>query len=139
MARGGRAEFNINATTVLRNLEVLMHHVERGTKKATKAAAEEILQDSISQVPRETDTLAGSVFYEIHGSYSNFSATVGYGKGDPINPKTGQPVSEYMVVVHEDLSANHPTGKAKFLEDPVRKYKENAIAKAAAIIRGEIG
>ena len=31
-----------------------------------------------------------------------------------------------MVKVHEDLSAYHSTGKAKFLEDPVREYaKEN--------------
>ena len=30
-----------------------------------------------------------------------------------------------MVAVHEDLTAFHVTGKAKFLEDPVREYAAN--------------
>lgn len=45
------------------------------------------------------------------------------GFSDPVNPKTGLPVSAYAAVVHEDLDMPHPRGgKAKFLEDPVREY-----------------
>ena len=140
MARGGRAAFNIEYSEFAKSLEVLLSKVERGTKKATKQACEEILAESIRQVPKDTNTLAKSAFYEIHGKYRNFTATIGYGgNGDPINPKTGRPASEYMVVVHEDLQAHHPVGKAKFLEDPVREYQRKMRQTYARAIRKETG
>ena len=103
---------------------VAITKVGRGTKKATVAACEEILQESLMQVPRDTHTLAMSGFYEVNGSWiKGWTGTVGYGGAyDPINPKTGQPASQYMVQVHEDLNVYHKIGKAKFLEDPVRDY-----------------
>lgn len=120
-----KTNFNINFTEFNRNCEVAIEKVQRGTKKATKAACEEILKDSLNEVPRHTSTLAKSAFYEVLGSYKNFTAILGYGgNGDPINSDTGRPASEYMVVVHEDLSAMHPIGKAKYLEDPVRRYEQ---------------
>ena len=55
--------------------------------------------------------------------------TAGGGPIDKVNPATGQKASEYAVSVHEDLSARHANGKAKFLEDPTidmaTKYSEN--------------
>lgn len=126
MARGGRAEITIGHKEYAATLEVVMAKVGRATKKATVAACEEILETSLMEVPRETNTLAESAFMEIRGnSKTGFEGTVGYGgQADPINPKSGMPASSYMVVVHEDLSANHPIGKAKFLEDPTRAYQE---------------
>ena len=38
------------------------------------------------------------------------------------NPKSGIPVREYMVKVHEDLSVYHKNGRAKFLEGPLHEY-----------------
>lgn len=140
MARGGRAEFHIEYSKFNKSLEVLLSRVERGTKKATIQACEEILAESLRQVPRDTNTLASSAFYEIHGKYRNFTATIGYGgNGDPINPKTGRRASEYMVAVHEDLEAFHPVGKAKFLEDPVRMYQAKMAPNFAKAIREETG
>ncbi|NLD21611.1 MAG: hypothetical protein GX664_03895 [Bacteroidales bacterium] len=140
MARGGRAAFNIEYSKFSKSLEVLLSKVERGTKKATRQACEEILAESLRQVPKDTNTLAKSAFYEIHGKYRNFTATIGYGgNGDPINPKTGRPASDYMVVVHEDLQAHHPVGKAKFLEDPVREYQRKMRQTYARAIRKETG
>lgn len=140
MARGGRAVFTVDYSRVIKGLEVLMHHVERGTKKATEAAAKEIYYRSLAQVPRETNTLANSAFYEVIGHYRNFEAIIGYGgEGDPINPISGARASEYMIAVHEDLNAHHPIGKAKFLEDPIREYQEKAGARAAQFIRKEAG
>ena len=107
---------------------VTLSKVGMGTKKATKAACEEILNASLEQVPRDTNTLAMSGFYEITGNWrTGWHGVVGYGGSyDPINPKTGKPASSYMVEVHENLHARHVIGKAKFLEDPVREYaKEN--------------
>lgn len=95
-----------------------------GSRKALVAACDEILGESMAQVPQDTSTLLMSAFWEINGHWkTGWDAIIGYGgNGDPVNPKTGRPASSYAVVVHEDLSANHPIGKAKFLEDPVREY-----------------
>ena len=95
-----------------------------GSRKALQAALNEISEASLAQVPRDTDTLASSQYYEITGHWkTGWTGEIGYaGPYDPINPKTGQPASAYVLAVHEDLSAHHPVGKAKFLEDPVRDY-----------------
>lgn len=109
--------------------EVALRNLGRGTKKATVAACEEILEMSRAEVPKDTSTLLASAFYEVSRRSDTAATTwayegiVGYGgNGDPVNPKTGRRASSYMVKVHEDLSVYHPTGKAKFLEDPVREY-----------------
>lgn len=113
--------------------EAAIRNLGKGTKKATTAACEEILGNSMSEVPKGTYTLLRSAFYEVSrrtdtsASTYAYEAIIGYGgNGDPVNPKTGRRASSYMVAVHEDLSVYHPTGKAKFLEDPVREYaREN--------------
>lgn len=108
--------------------EVTLTKIGRNTRKASEKACRVISEESLRQVPRDTDTLASSQFWNVTGNYRvGWTATIGYGgNGNPINPKTGKPASSYMAVVHEDLTAHHPIGKAKFLEDPVRQYaKEN--------------
>lgn len=112
--------------------EIAIRNVFSGTKKATEAACQEIIQNSAEQVPKETLTLLASAFYEVSRRSDTaattwaYEAILGYGgNGDPINPRTGRPASSYMVAVHEDLTAFHVTGKAKFLEDPVREYAAN--------------
>lgn len=109
--------------------EASIRNVFRGTKKATEAACQEILSNSMAEVPKDTHTLLMSAFYEVSRRRIKvwaYEAILGYGgNGDPINPRTGQPASTYMVDVHEDLTARHPVGKAKFLEDPVREYANN--------------
>ena len=109
--------------------EASIRNVFRGTKKATEAACQEILSNSMAEVPKDTHTLLMSAFYEVSRRRIKvwaYKAILGYGgNGDPINPRTGQPASTYMVDVHEDLTARHPVGKAKFLEDPVREYANN--------------
>lgn len=112
--------------------QIAIQNVFRGTKKATTAAAQEILGESMAQVPKETYTLLMSAYYEVARRSDTalstwaYEAIIGYGgNGDPINPKTGRSASSYMLAVHEDLSATHVNGKAKFLEDPVREYAAN--------------
>lgn len=123
MARGGRFTISIDDTKFLQSLEVAASRVERGTKKATRAALEWIAAESLRQVPRDTETLANSLHYEVIGSYKNFTGVINYGMHkNEYNPKTGQYASEYMVTVHEDLTAHHPKGKAKFLEDPLLEF-----------------
>lgn len=141
MAKGGRATFTVDYKAVDSALRLLLNKVDRGTRKATIAAAEEILENSLKQVPRETNTLANSAYYKITGNSKNgFTAEVGYGgNGNPVNPKSGESAREYMIVVHEDLGAVHPTGKAKFLEDPIHDYQGRAAGNYAKFIKDEIG
>lgn len=106
-----------------KDLETVISKVGKGSRKAVVESCEDILAASLEQVPRATETLARSAFYEIQGNSRNYEGVIGYGgNGDPINPVTGEPASEYMVVVHEDLSAEHPVGNAKFLENAVSDY-----------------
>lgn len=108
--------------------EIMITKVGKNTRKATVAACEAILAESLKQVPRETNTLASSASYKVTGNYRvGWEGTVSYASDiDPINPVTGRAASEYVVAVHEDLNAWHLVGKAKFLEDPAREFaKEN--------------
>jgi hypothetical protein len=139
MARGGRISIKVDYSEVAKNLQASVTKVDRGTKKATIAACEAIKARSLKLVPRDTNILAKSFYYKIHGRYRNFEAEIGYGgNGDPINPRTGQHASEYMVAVHEDLQQPHKIGQAKFLEQAVRDYQDEFLAKAAATIRNEL-
>lgn len=139
MAAGGRFGMNIDYKDFESKLQVAVSRVERGTKKATIKACEDIKEISVPQVPTETGALASSFFYEVEGAYRNFTATLGYGgPKDVINPKTGQPVSEYMIAVHEDLAASHPHGNAKFLENAVKEYQDRFLSKSAQTIRAEL-
>ena len=113
--------------------EAAIRNLGNGTKKATTAACQEILGNSLAEVPKDTYTLLMSAFYEVSrrtdtsASTYAYEAIIGYGgNGDPVNPKTGRRASSYMVEVHEDLSVYHPTGKAKFFFFSVREYaREN--------------
>lgn len=110
------------------NCNVAISKVGNGSRKALVQACEEILGMSMAEVPLETSTLMLSAFWEVTGHYkTGWNAVVGYGgNGDPINPISGRPASEYMLAVHENLQAYHKIGKAKYLEDPVKEYaKEN--------------
>lgn len=96
--------------------------------KGLKEIAEEIMNESQAEVPVDTSALKQSAFVEEQSK----NILLGYGgPADTINPKTHQSASEYMYYVHEDLSAHHNTGKAKFLEDPLTRHTqvlENTLA-----------
>ena len=117
-----RVTLDINFSKFHKKCEATISKVARSTYAATEEACEEIMEESLRQVPRDTGTLANSAFYDIRKAKDyGYEATLGYG-GSAINPKTGVPVMDYAVIVHEDLEAYHPIGKAKFLEDPIRDY-----------------
>lgn len=145
MARGGRVEFNVNHKEFEQGLNLTIRKVNRGTRKATVAASNEILEASLKEVPRDTEALASSAYVEISGSSKNnyregFAAEIGYGaKAGSVNPKSGEHPSEYMITVHEDLEVYHKIGKAKFLEDPVRDYQRKLAPRFARFVKNETG
>ena len=114
--------------------EAVILNVGTATKTGTTVACQEILEESLKQVPRDTDTLASTGFYDVsrrtatkrytYEGVVGYAGTAGAGASrDKLNPKSRSMVSDYAMKVHEDLSAFHPNGgKAKFLEDPVREY-----------------
>lgn len=106
-----------------KGIAAAINRVERGTKKATTAACEEIIENSLKEVPRETETLAQSADYTVRKVGTKFEGEITYGvTKNPQNPKTDNLASEYAAIVHEDLEAVHFQGKAKFLEDPVLQF-----------------
>lgn len=115
------------------SLEAALFNIDTATKRGTEQACREILKESLEQVPRVTGMLASTAFYEVQRNNTKrytyrgvigYAGTAGVGaRHDRFNPKSAAMVSSYAVRVHEDLSAKHPNGgKAKFLEDPVRRY-----------------
>jgi len=117
-----RVTMDINYSKFHKKCEATISKVARSTYTATEEACEDIMEESLRQVPKDTGALASSAFYDIRKAEDyGYEATLGYG-GSVINPKTGIPVMDYAVIVHEDLEAFHPIGKAKFLEDPIRDY-----------------
>lgn len=118
-----RVTMDVNVKKFTKDCFAMMDRIGRGTKKATKAAVDEIYEESIRQVPKNSSTLMMSAYKEVKGSSPVFEGIVGYGgNGDPMNPFSHRRASEYMVKVHEDLYARHTIGKAKFLEDPIKQF-----------------
>lgn len=116
--KGSLSDFDAALNTILKNTNT-------ASIRAIEEDCIEILNLSLAEVPRETDTLAASGYYNVKVKGTEINGEVGYGgNGDPINPLTGQSASYYMVAVHEDLSVRHIIGKAKYLEDPVRAYTQ---------------
>ena len=125
------------------SLEVVIRNVGRATTAGTEQACQEILDESLKQVPRDTGTLASTAFYTVQRRAGvkgyTYEGIIGYagmaGAGyasDKINPKSRAAASAYAYKVHEDLTAQHPNGgKAKFLEDPVRAYAASRFKRVA--------
>lgn len=124
----------------IEGMEALRGTVERTVVRVRKEAkkivlneAQEIMDESLNEVPRDTGALASSAFLE---KQANGDVLFGYGSTkEQLNPKTKQVTSEYMVAVHERLDVTHPIGKAKFLEDPMNRHTVKIEARAAARFR----
>lgn len=103
-----------------RGLEQAFSTIVVAEQAELNAIAEEIKTESQLQVPKDTRSLANSIFVEEEVTLDGLRTRIGYGGANAqINPKTGEATTEYMIAVHEDLNVYHPAGKAKFLEDPV--------------------
>lgn len=115
--------FNINGVQGLNgNLNYLKTMVPTATHERLLDEVNAIMAESLTEVPRDTNSLADSAFVEDNAG----NITFGYGGNNvKTNPKNGESTEDYMLIVHEDLSVNHPVGKAKFLEDPINRHKVN--------------
>jgi len=102
-----------------------------GEKRALKKIAQNIMAQSQSEVPRETETLANSAYIkEPIDTPNGAEIELGYGgPNDKMNPSTNEMASSYALIVHETRGTPpgggyyHPYGKWKFLEDPIRAHQ----------------
>lgn len=136
MSNYAKLEMKLDLKPFLNALKRLEQEANIGVREALEVAGRDVMKSSLQQVPRETNALADSAFFRSRKYRDNQIVTVGYGAGGGVNPKTGQAPKDYMVAVHEDLSANHPRGgKAKFLEDPINEYGQKFGQETADLIR----
>ena len=104
------------------SLQNIINNIKDATMDQLHDVASNIMINSQDEVPIDTKALIKSGFIVEEGN----SIIAGYGgPNTKINPKTGILTEEYALKVHEDLSVNHPVGKAKFLEDPFNEAVQN--------------
>lgn len=121
-----KLQVRLNPVKFRNYLKRLDKEAQVGAKEAMYEALEILTQRIMAEVPRETNTLADSYSFRIIDRGNTITGHFGFGwENNPVNPKTGQKATEYMVQVHEDLEAYHSTGKAKFLEDPVTRFNRD--------------
>jgi len=96
---------------------------------ALKTEAELTMTESKKEVPVDTGALRDSGFVdEPKISGGDISVRLGYGGvATKVNEKTGEITTTYAVIVHEDMKAHHVVGKAKFLEDPIKRRREKIL------------
>lgn len=85
--------------------------------------AEELIAESKPEVPVDTGALRNSGYVE-QPQVSGNKITVRCGYGGP--------AAGYALYVHENLEANHPVGKAKYLEDPFNRRLPGLSGRMAA-------
>jgi hypothetical protein len=122
-----------------RELMKVCSTVISGQVEAIGKVGQIIIERSNEQAPMDTGTLRASGFVgRISRRTGEARVRVGYGgRNDKVNPKTGRPASAYVVYVHENLSAIHPIGNAKFLENAVRQTVPEIAALLASFKVGD--
>ena len=127
----------------LRDMERNAHKIKKaaleGGAEGLSEVAEVTMAESQRQVPTRSGTLKNAKYIEkpkIDVAEDRVSIKFGYGgPADQMHPDTGQMASDYMVYVHEDLTAHHITGNAKFLEGPVMEAPKELAPKVALGVR----
>ena len=130
-------KFNEASLAKLRaNLITMDINTRQGAKKAITTVAKNIMAQSQSEVPRDTETLRDTSYIEeVKGSGTKVSINLGYAspETDKQNPESGEMASEYAMVVHETPGTPpkggnyHPYGKWKYLEDPARAHQGDLV------------
>lgn len=120
---------NCYAEVDISSFETGMKRLSRNAKQRAMRSVRDSLniikKDSLLQVPKDTGSLAGSIYIDVIQVDDVVVGEIGYG-GDKVNSRTGIPVADYMIQQHEDLTIRHKNGKAKFLEDPIVAYAKRA-------------
>lgn len=119
---------NMNLTIDVKALElsidILARKVPVSSHSTVSKAGNAIYKESQLLVPVDTKALKRSGYHRTTTKQGSSTVKVGYSdaKSTRYNPKTGKATSEYATVVHEDTTANHPLGSARFLALAVDRW-----------------
>lgn len=131
---------------VIDRLQGLVPAVAKHAAAELYVSAEEVMTSAKEETPVDTGNLraSGHVAEPVIEA-DTVSVTLGFGGPAGAGNQGGETNSEdvgYAQFVHDDLSAHHPVGNAKFLESPllaaVPQIKEN-VAGAIAKAKDELG
>lgn len=105
--------------TLLRLLQHGGFDAELAVGAALYREANTIMNESQQQVPVKTGALkaSGHVNTPIYVKSRYIEVKLGYGGA----------AAPYAFIVHENLDAHHPVGKAKYLEDPVMAHLDGIL------------
>lgn len=130
-----KANLSLDMKKFNQSMKTIANDAEIGALDAVEFSVDMLRDMTLAQVPKDTKTLGDSYESRIFVRGKEIRAEFGYGgNGDPVNPKTGKPASQYMLTVHEDLEAYHPIGNAKFFENPLQEFAREFEPGAARII-----
>lgn len=119
-------------------LKKITLRVHEKSKVKMKQNAQAIMEESKAEVPVDTGTLLSTAFVgETDDNEDGFGISFGY-DGNALNPKNRTMAVRYMVQVHEDLTVHHEIGKAKFLEDPVRRNESKLLRDIALAVKESV-
>lgn len=124
----------------VRDLRDYTRRVEQAVEAALYIEGEQLIADSKPLVPVDEGTLRSSGHAQLpeKDSAGDIVVEVGYGgpagSGNQGNETNSEDVG-YAVYVHEDMSAHHTVGQAKYLEQPFNERKKGYSERIAARIR----
>jgi len=135
----GFMRIQLNESTIAKAVASINLRSKKAGLQALRKIAVNVMAQSQSEVPRDTETLMSTAYIEQPKITSNeISITLGYGgEKDKMNPDTGKMASEYAMIVHETPEYYHPYGKWKYLEDPMRASKAEFAQLTGAELRIE--
>lgn len=102
----------MDTSQLARNIEAAAHRMREAAVKGLTELAEEVGEEAAGLAPRDGGDLARSKVVVVDAS--TLTATVAFGRGLP---------DDYVVAVHEDMTAQHDDGEAKFMEKPFQRAR----------------
>jgi hypothetical protein len=117
------------ADQVLRNIDQIIRTQPTKIAAALHEEAEELMTEAKRRTPVDTGALRSSGHVQTPDiDRDSVSVTMAF----------GGPAAPYAVYVHEDLTANHPVGQAKFLESVLTEAAPNLPARIARRVAGDL-
>ena len=134
-------------TKLKANLMKMDINTKAGAKKALTTVAKNIMAQSQSEVPRDTETLLSTAYIEqpkVRGDIVSLNLGYASPETDKRNPYSEQMASEYAMIVHETPGTGpeggnyHPYGKWKYLADPTTIHKNELFSEFNMEVRNVV-
>lgn len=122
---------------VIRRLRAARRDIETALAGALYREGERIMEQSKRLVPVDTGALRSTGHTALPVRDGN-KITVTLGYGGPAGAAFGGREVGYAIYVHENLTARHKVGQAKYLEQPALEAVSGMATRIAAALRREI-